>query len=74
VRQRLTAALGDPFFAAVPNRGSLVAWSTDYAHAERFAAKVREDFARRPYPISPEVFSVHADGRLATTARSDGGP
>jgi hypothetical protein len=62
VRERIARALGDPFYVAVPNRGFLVAWSKDYAYAQSFAAKVHEDFASRPYPISPDVFLLHADG------------
>jgi uncharacterized protein YtpQ (UPF0354 family) len=62
IREQIARALGDPFYVAVPNRGFLVAWSRDYAYAKPFTAKVREDFTSRPYPISPDVFLLRADG------------
>lgn len=61
-RERLSKALGYPFFAAVPNRDFLVAWSRDYTFAKDFAAKVRQDFERRSHPVSPEVYRVDASG------------
>ena len=60
IRQALAKQLGEPFFAAVPNRESLVAWSNDYAFADQFATKVRQDFETRSHPISPIVYRVYA--------------
>ena len=62
VRERLGKELGYPFFVGIPNRDFLVAWSSDYTFADQFANKVREDFSRRSYPVSPEVFRVDASG------------
>ena len=61
VRAELGKQLGYPFFAAVPNRDFCVAWSQDYAFADRFAAKAAQDFATRGHPISLQVFRVEAD-------------
>jgi hypothetical protein len=62
MRAALGKQLGYPFFVAVPNRDFLVAWSSDYAYADQFAAKVGEDFATRGHPISGKVFRVQASG------------
>ena len=61
LRDALGKQLGYPFFAAVPNRDFLVAWSSDYAFANQFSVKVREDFGARSYPVSPQVFRVDAE-------------
>jgi N-acetylneuraminic acid mutarotase len=73
IRKEIAVALGDPFYFAVPNRGFLVAWSQDYAYTDQFMGKVREDFARRPYPISQDVFLVHGDVGTAPSRAADAG-
>lgn len=61
LRDALAKQLGTPYFVAVPNRDFLVAWSSDYAFADQFRAKVREDFGARSYPVSPQVFRVDGE-------------
>jgi hypothetical protein len=61
LRDALGKQLGYPFFVGVPNRDFLVAWSSDYAFAGQFSAKVREDFGARSYPVSPQVFRVDSE-------------
>jgi hypothetical protein len=73
IRKEIAVALGDPFYFAVPNRGFLVAWSQDYAYTDQFMGKVREDFVRRPYPISEDVFLVHGDVGTAPSLAADAG-
>jgi 3-methyl-2-oxobutanoate hydroxymethyltransferase len=70
-RARLGKALGYPFFVGIPNRDFLVAWSDGYTFASDFAAKVRQDFARRSYPVSPEVFRVDEAGISLVTHGAD---
>lgn len=60
-RDALAKELSYPFYAAVPNRDFLIAWSKDYAFADQFAAKVSEDFRTRSHPISSRVYRVDAD-------------
>ena len=61
MRDAIAKVLGYPFFAAIPNRDFLIAWSEDYAFSDEFADKVREDFERQGYPISPLVYRVDRD-------------
>jgi len=60
-RRRIADRLGAHFYAAVPNRDFLVAWSLDYSRQEQFASKAAVDFRERPHPVSPQVFLVSAD-------------
>lgn len=62
VRRRITEQLGSPFFMAIPNRNFLVCWSQDFPKAEEFEARVEEDFAGRPHPLSPLVYVVDERG------------
>jgi N-acetylneuraminic acid mutarotase len=73
IRKEIAVALGDPFYFAVPNRGFLVAWSRDYAYADQFMGKIREDFASRPYPIAKDVFLVHGDVGTMPSPVADAG-
>jgi hypothetical protein len=68
-RERLGKVLGYPFFAGIPNRDFLVAWSNGYTFAGDFTAKLREDFARRSYPVSPQVYRVDASGISLHTSK-----
>ncbi len=55
--------LGSPFFAAVPDRATLVLFPRgDPAMVLGLVEKVREDFARAINPISPETFLVDREG------------
>jgi hypothetical protein len=58
LRGALAERLGYPYYAAIPNRDFLIAWSNDYAFAAQFSEKVRADFAQRSYPISGKTYRV----------------
>ncbi len=60
MRQRMAELLGEPFFVGLPNRDFLVAWSRDLSFHPAFAERVRQDFARKHHPLSPEVFVATA--------------
>ena len=69
MRQRMAELLGEPFFVGLPNRDFLVAWSRDLTFHPAFADRVRQDFARKHHPLSPEVFvATAAEVRPATAA------
>lgn len=52
--------LGEPYYAAIPNRDFLIMWSS--ANSEEFQGlvrnQVRQDFGSQPYPLTPTVFVV----------------
>jgi hypothetical protein len=63
-RTFLGARLSRPFFAAIPNRGFLMAWSEDcepafHAYAQE---KVMRSCAERPFPLTPDLFRVDEKG------------
>ncbi len=59
----LAPILGSPFLAGAPDRDTLVLFSTrDRKLIAHIAKKLREDYARAAYPISPHPFRVSADG------------
>lgn len=66
LREFLAGRLGSPFCFAVPNRDFLICWSI--GASTRFSdfttSKVRKDFENQPYPLSPHVFEVTADGTI----------
>jgi uncharacterized protein YtpQ (UPF0354 family) len=66
LREVLASRLGNPFRFAVPNRDFLICWSI--GSSTRFAdftrSKIRKDFDTQPYPLSPHVFEVTADGTI----------
>jgi uncharacterized protein YtpQ (UPF0354 family) len=66
-RARLLEALGTPFFAGIPNRDFLVAWSADAPFAA-FADRMAKDYGEQPYPITDTIFRVDRDGVRAATA------
>jgi uncharacterized protein DUF1444 len=65
VRQEAAKFLGEPFLAAIPNRDFLVMWSTKNTNDfQQFArARAQDGFSSQPYPLTPTVFRVWADGR-----------
>jgi hypothetical protein len=64
---KLAPRLGGDFYVATPARDMFVALSTGPdPFVSRLAARVREDFKRLPYPISPEFFLVTRDGVAGT--------
>ena len=66
VREFLASRLGSPFRFAVPNRDFLICWNT--GASKRFsdftASKIHKDFETQPYPLSPHMFEVTADGTI----------
>lgn len=75
LRRRMGELLGEPFFVGVPNRDFLVAWSRDLSFHAAFVDRVRQDFARKHHPLSPEVFvATAAEVRPATAAELPPGP
>ncbi|GAB4517984.1 MAG: DUF1444 family protein [Phycisphaerales bacterium] len=65
----LAPELGETFYAAAPSRDMLLAFSgVPQEFVDRICEKIREDFQRLPYPITPELFVVCRDG-VAGTAR-----
>jgi uncharacterized protein YtpQ (UPF0354 family) len=52
--------LGEPFFAAFPNRDFLIMWSASSPaeFQDLVRAKVQQDFREQPYPLTPEIFRV----------------
>ncbi|MCE2593761.1 DUF1444 family protein [Motilimonas cestriensis] len=52
--------LGEPFFAAFPNRDFLIMWSGDNsAGFKAFASdKAQQSFSEQPYSLTPNIFKV----------------
>lgn len=74
-RSFIGSKLGSPFLCAVPNRDFLLCWSHD--NSENFLTltreRIKEDFAHRPYPLSPEVFQASRDTLEPWVPRAPGG-
>jgi uncharacterized protein YtpQ (UPF0354 family) len=67
LHERLAPELGDDFYVATPARDLLLAFSLGPDEfVERLSDRVREDFNRLPYPISPDLFIVTRDGIAGT--------
>lgn len=65
--RRLAPKLGGDFYVGTPARDMFVALSAGpEPFTNRLAHRVREDFRRLPYPISPEFFYVTRDGVAGT--------
>ena len=62
VRDAIGRELGYPYLVATPNRDFAVAWSASYEHGREFAAKARQDFGERGYPISAVPWRVDSAG------------
>jgi uncharacterized protein YtpQ (UPF0354 family) len=54
--------LGSPFWAGIPDRQTLVAFSDRRSLKKRIGRKLRQDYQGSPYPITPQPFLVTADG------------
>ena len=63
IRELATEKLGEPFFAAIPNRDFLFMWSEDNsAEFQKFVReKVAKDFAAQSHPLTSAVLRVSAD-------------
>jgi len=65
LRKAAASLLGDPFRAAIPNRDFLVMWGRGNAQlATQASTNAQQDFETQPYPISPLILEVWADGRI----------
>jgi len=59
----LAPVLGSPFLAGIPDRDTLVVFSSGNRRMfKRIAAQLRKDYDRAAYPISPRAFLVTRDG------------
>lgn len=67
LRGFLGQKLGSPFHFGIPNRDFLICWNQDAAEdfVAMTAATLKRDFTEQPYPLSPKVFQVTADGTIA---------
>ncbi len=64
---RLASKLGGDFYVATPARDMFVALSPrPEPFVNRLSNRVRDDFRRLPYPISPDFFYVTRDGVAGT--------
>jgi uncharacterized protein YtpQ (UPF0354 family) len=58
-----SGALGSPFYAGIPNRDTLVAFSARSRSLRQHTLRqIRRDFNRSAYQITPQPFLVTADG------------
>src|SRR5262249_4518234 len=66
VRAAAAKALGDPFLVAIPNRDFLIMWSEK--NTKKFhdftRQRIRDDFKSQPYPLTPEVLRMWANGKV----------
>jgi uncharacterized protein YtpQ (UPF0354 family) len=60
IREFAAEKLGEPFFAAIPNRDFLILWSAQNpAHFQRLVReRVAKDFAEQSYPLTSTVLVV----------------
>ncbi len=59
----LSPVLGSPFLAGIPDRDTLVVFSSGNRRMyKRITAQLRKDYDRAAYPISPRAFLVTRDG------------
>jgi uncharacterized protein YtpQ (UPF0354 family) len=54
--------LGSPFWAGIPDRNTLVAFSDRRALKKRIGRQLRKDYNTSAYPITPRPFLVTRDG------------
>jgi Protein of unknown function (DUF1444) len=60
IRELASEKLGEPFFAAIPNRDFLIMWSANNpANFHKFARdKIAKDFSEQSHPLTPTVLTV----------------
>jgi hypothetical protein len=65
-RTAVSGKLGYPFCFGIPNRDFLISWTgRSGSKVVQFAReRLRQGFQEQPYPISPSVFQVGADGKI----------
>ena len=65
-RGHCTETIGAPFYFGVPNRDFLICWShnDDRQFQDGLKSQISRDFNEQPYPLSPSVFSVSAEGDI----------
>jgi hypothetical protein len=67
LHQRLAAQLGGDFYVAAPARDMFLALSLGPEEfVGRLLDRVRQDYRRLPYPISPDLFYITRDGVAGT--------
>lgn len=66
VRKEVAKRLGNPFFAAVPNRDFLIMWGTRNSSSFQTQAKqnVESDYNSQPYKLSSKILKVWANGKI----------
>lgn len=66
IQEFVSEIIGKPFRFGVPNRDFLICWelNDDPDFQSRFVGQISQDFAERPYPLSPHVFEVTQDGQI----------
>jgi uncharacterized protein YtpQ (UPF0354 family) len=63
LHDRLAPAVGSPFWAAVPDRDTLLVFpSGDQTFFARMSGTIRAQYERAAYPVSPDVFVVSRRG------------
>ena len=66
IQEFVAEIIGKPFRFGVPNRDFLICWelNEDIDFQMRFVQQISQDFAERPYPLSPKVFEVPQYGLI----------
>jgi hypothetical protein len=62
LHQLFAGPLGNPFWAGIPSRNTLVLYSDRRALKQRIARRLRKDHDASAYPITPHPFLVTRDG------------
>ena len=61
--------LGSPFWAGIPDRETLVAYSNRRALKQRIRRRLKKDHDSSAYPITPRPFLVTPDGMAPETEK-----
>lgn len=66
LRQLAADRLGAPFYFAIPNRDFLMMWNLEAGaeFQETLRNQIALDFGCQPYPLSPKVFTLSAEGEI----------
>lgn len=69
-QEYLASQLGSPIRFGIPNRDFLICWNADASapFVEFVSAKLADDFATQPYPLSTHVFEVASNGTISEGA------